>query len=329
MPRVSVILPVYNGESYLRPAIESVLTQSFDDLEVIAINDGSTDGSGEILESYKDHRLHVFHQQNLGLALTLNRGLALARGEYVARQDADDISLPNRIESQVSYLDSHPECGLLGTWSTIWEADRETRRGHRHPIGNGSLQLLGLFDCFFVHSSVMMRRSIALEVGGYPADPARNPPEDFDLWSRIARRCAIANLPQVLLVYREIPGSISREKADLISDRVHRIACENVARMLDLPISHSGLDDIVAIVRGNGSRLGANPDWRSCRTILRRLQDALISKFPDDKDEIIREQQRLQRLVTATFIAKIAGARNTASLVGRLARRLALWMGQA
>jgi len=157
-PRVSVVLPAYNAEAYLPEAVASILGQTYADFELIALDDGSTDGTAAWLDSVRDPRVRVLHQQNIGLALTLNKGIGLARGAYIARQDADDISRPERLAKQVAYMDAHPACGLLGTWSVIQEDQTLTTRQHRHPCGNGELQFKVLFDSFFVHSSVMIRR---------------------------------------------------------------------------------------------------------------------------------------------------------------------------
>ena len=116
MPRVSVILPAYNAEAYLKEAIDSILNQTFPDFQLIVINDCSTDGTEEIIRQYADPRLvPVKNEKNLGIAATLNRGLSLAQGDYIARMDADDISLPHRLERQVAYLDAHPDIAVLGT----------------------------------------------------------------------------------------------------------------------------------------------------------------------------------------------------------------------
>src|SRR5262245_17330643 len=115
MPRISVIFPIYNGEKFLHQAMQSVLAQTYQDFEIIAINDGSTDRSAEILESYRDARIKIIHQENQGLALALNTGIMHATGEFIARQDQDDISLPNRFAKQMEYFSHHPDCTLLGT----------------------------------------------------------------------------------------------------------------------------------------------------------------------------------------------------------------------
>lgn len=227
-PIVTVLLPVYNGRHYLREAIQSILDQTFPDFELIIINDGSSDDSGDIAQSFQDKRIRFYAQQNKGLAATLNRGIALAKGKYIARQDADDFSLPSRLAEQVNYLETHPKVALVGTWSEIWHEEQRTTLCHRHPTRNAELQFALFFDNPFVHSSVMIRRSILDLAGSYSTDLDRQPPEDYELWSRIARVAEIANLPKVLHAYRETKGSISRSGERPFEEKVIAISKENV-----------------------------------------------------------------------------------------------------
>ena len=186
VPTVSVLLPVYNGAAYLQAAIDSVLAQTFTDFEVIIIDDGSADATPQILAAFTDPRIKSVRQDNAGLVTALNRGIALAQGRYLARQDHDDLSLPTRFEKQVAFLDAHPDHALLGTRSQIWRGEDPTGRGHDHAVDDASLRFDLLFDSPFVHSSVMMRTDAVRAAGGYSRDPAHQPPEDYELWSRLS-----------------------------------------------------------------------------------------------------------------------------------------------
>ncbi len=299
-PRLSVLLPVYNGAAYLRESIDSILSQDFRDFELIVINDGSTDDSREIAEGYQDARVRVINQDNIGLALTLRRGVELARAPIVARQDADDVSLPRRFSIQYQFLHTHPEVGLLGTWSRIVTQTGPTARRHAHPTTNGELQLRSLFDNFFVHSSVMFRRDVALTAGNYPSDPGRYPPEDFDLWSRIARISRLANIGEELLLYREVAGSISRSKAELIEMRVRAIAVENLEALLGGGSDRNVLHDLVCAVRLNAGLVRPDCDWTSLSLTVTALERALSARFPGDANNIRQAgktiRQRLHRV---------------------------------
>ena len=228
-PRVSVLLPVYNGAPYLRDSIDSILAQSFPDFELLLLNDGSSDGSAGIAQAYADSRIRYVEQPNMGLAATLNKGLFLARGGIVLRQDQDDVSLPGRIAAQVDYLDRYPDVDLVGTWATIVDAaGNPDGRLHRHPVGLAALRVQSLFDAPFVHSSVAMRRDVVLAAGGYATDRMRQPPEDYELWSRLLRTRRAANIAEPLLLYREVAGSMSRTMRSDFLERVVRISAENL-----------------------------------------------------------------------------------------------------
>jgi len=231
-PLVSVILPVFNGEKYLAEAVESILAQSYQRFEFIIIDDGSKDKSLSVIKKFKDDRIKVYSQTNKGLAKTLNRGIGLSKGIYLARQDQDDFSYPKRLEKQVSFLNKNPKCGLVGTWAEIWEGNnKKTHRYHKHPSTNKLLQFFLLFNNPFVHSSVMIRKTALKEVGLYSTDKSRQPPEDYELWSRIAQKYELANIPEVLHAYREIPKSMSRSKLGFKS-KVIKISRENLGRAL-------------------------------------------------------------------------------------------------
>ena len=228
-PRVSVVMPVYNGAPFLKEAMESVLRQSYENFEFIIINDGSTDNSEQLIRSFEDRRIRYVSQRNQGVAKTLNTGIDLATGEFVARQDQDDVSLPARLERQVAFLEGSPSTAMVGTWARILRGGTAQSRYHRHPCDYYSILLKLLLDNPFVHSSVMLRKSTLQDVGNYSLDAARQPPEDYELWSRIARRYELRNIPEVLLYYREVDSSMSRDKERPFAPRVARISIENIA----------------------------------------------------------------------------------------------------
>ncbi len=232
---VSVILPIYNGQKYLKESIDSILTQTYHNLELIIINDGSTDNSEAVIQSFNDPRIRYYKQINHGLAFTLNRAIDVANGRYIARQDQDDLSRPNRLEKQVAFLEAHPTYGVVGTWANILVENKLTNRSHNHPTTNADIKFALLFDNPFVHSSVMMRKNIVNSVGGYSIDPSRQPPEDYELWSRLFNQCDFANIGEYLLKYRETHGSMSRVVPDPFSQKVIQISAENIARVLQRP----------------------------------------------------------------------------------------------
>jgi hypothetical protein len=279
-PLISVVLPVYNGAADVERAVGSVLTQTCDDFELILINDGSKDNSADVLESMRDPRIRLFHQDNIGLAGTLNRGIGLARGRYIARQDQDDLSHPERFARQVEFLECHPDHGLLGSAAEIWVGDTPTDRAHDHPIDHGALSFELLFNNPFVHSSVMVRKSAIEAVGGYTTDPARQPPEDYELWSRMARHTRVANLPERLLVYREVPASMSRTGPNPFLERLVLICAENLAAVLGHNEPPVEVLDVAALTHSALHRLSPHPDIERMCQAVRAAGERLATESP-------------------------------------------------
>jgi hypothetical protein len=212
-PLVSVVMSVFNGEAFLREAVESILSQSFRDFEFITIDDGSTDGTGSILDWYaaRDSRVRIYHQPKRGLAYSLNRGCALARGKYIARMDADDVSVRHRLLWQVQLMEAHPELGAAGGWVELIDIQGRVFELARHPVDHRSIVSdLYLPSCPVVHPTAVMRKSVLLATGGY-REPFLDA-EDYDLWLRFAERSQLANLDRVVLKYRRHPGQVSCRK---------------------------------------------------------------------------------------------------------------------
>lgn len=210
-PKVSVVMSVYNGEDFLHQAIKSVLTQTFTDFEFLIVNDGSTDGTGEILASYYDPRIIVIkNEENVGLAASLNRAITMARGEYIARQDADDISYPERFTNQVALLDSNPEIGIVGVKTEQIDSQNKVLQVLNPPTQNAELQATMLRFCCLIHGSTMFRRSAALNHGGYNIQMRTG--QDYDFWLRISENWDMVSLPHSLYCYRRHDGMASQER---------------------------------------------------------------------------------------------------------------------
>lgn len=205
-PAVSALMSVWNGAPRVREAVESVLRQTMDDLELIVIDDGSADETPAILGSFRDPRLRVERRARTGLTRALGAALELARAPLVARLDADDVALPERFERQRAFLDAHPDIGLLGTGAHEVDAEGRALAVVRPPTDDEAIRCALIRRNPFVHSSVMMRRAIVERVGGY--DPAFPVAQDYDLWMRMSRVTRMANLPQPLVVRHLLPGRI-------------------------------------------------------------------------------------------------------------------------
>ena len=208
-PKVTVLMPVYNGEKYLREAIDSILSQTFTDFEFLIINDGSTDRSVEFIKSYPDPRIRLVHNEtNLGLIPSLNKGVDLSQGEYIARMDCDDISLPQRLEKQVNFMDTHREVGVCGTWAKVIDINNNVVRNYKTPAGDMAGKLCW-WPSVFVHPTCMMRREL-LKMIRYSSDYPHA--EDYDLWLRLCNKTGFFNLNQFLLLYRVHAENVTATK---------------------------------------------------------------------------------------------------------------------
>jgi len=214
LPAISVLLPVFNAERYLGAALESVLAQTFTDFECVIVDDGSTDTSPTILAQYAAHdgRIRIIRQENMGIVAALNRGLAECRAPLVARMDADDICLPQRLATQLDYLDKHPEVVAVGTAFQLMSAAGVPGPVVRHPRSAQTIRRGLRSGNRLGHPTVVMRRDAVLAAGGYRE--ALRHAEDYDLWTRLAEGYRLANLPECLLLYQIHGGQISWSQAE-------------------------------------------------------------------------------------------------------------------
>jgi len=209
-PMVSVLMSVYNCERYIRESVNSILNQTYKDFEFLIINDGSSDKTSEILSSYTDHRILIItNDQNIGLANSLNKGLAIAKGTYIARQDADDISAPDRLNKQLHFMKANLDVAVLGT--QIHYINENGKRLHKfaskYPTSYLAAKYCSLFRTPVGHPSVFFRRDIIWgEYKGY--NPRYIVSEDTELWCRVVKNHVIQNLPNILVNMRIHPLSV-------------------------------------------------------------------------------------------------------------------------
>jgi len=224
-PLVTVLMPVYNGEPFVADAVESILGQTFRDFEFLILDDASTDRSVEIIEGYGDSRIRIVrNEQQIELIRTLNRGLELARGKYVARMDADDISLPERLERQVAFLEANPDVGACGAWVvTMGDCEGEI---WGYPESATEIRCRLLFDAALAHPSVCMRRD-AFARHHLQFDEAYPHAEDYQLWRTASEKFPLANIGEVLVRYRIHADSVSqrcRQQQEATVGRIHEEA---------------------------------------------------------------------------------------------------------
>lgn len=214
-PRVSVVMSVYNGEEWLKEAIDSILKQTYKDFEYIIGNDGSSDGTKDILAEYTDSRLRITHfRKRLTLTYALNKLLKQAKGEYIARMDADDIASKERLARQVGFLDAHPHVGIVGSWFKTMRASGEALRIMRLPATDKEIRRRVMRSNPICHPTMMFRKSLLDCIGPY--DPDLNGAEDYDFVLRALILTRAANIPEVLLNYRIVDTSVSIQHMDRV-----------------------------------------------------------------------------------------------------------------
>lgn len=305
-PEVSVVMSVYNGERYLPEAVESILNQTLANFEFIIINDGSTDSTGAILRRYQetDERLRVYGQENLGLIASLNKGCRLARGEYIARMDADDVSLPERLAKQVRYMEEHPEIGVLGTWVAFIDENGETRGDWCMPTLPGLLGWSLIFGNCLAHPAVMMRSEMVERLGYY--QPEALHVEDYDLWTRASFFTRIANLAEILLKYRIWERSVSLQHTQIQQQNDLRVMGAMITTLLGSEISTKSLLCLRRTV--SGAALASLEEIEEAASLIQRLYRGYLKANSLSRAEIkIVAQDAIDKLcILAEWASKIS-----------------------
>ena len=329
-PKLSVVMSVYNGEAFVADAIECILGQTYRDFELILINDGSKDASLAIMQDYaaKDDRIRIIDQANTGLTIALRRGVEAARGQYIARMDVDDISLPQRFEKQMALIEANPDLVAVtsdvehfyddGTVAAIARYRRDPR-------------LLPLLLCFVNviggHGQMIYSRAAYMAAGGY--DPDFNYAEDYDLWARLADHGPFGNVPEVLYRYRtghESISSMNSSKQAIVSGRVCRRQYKKITGLeIDEDVS-AGLYSYWRQDVPENTPLGVT--WRTTSALIAAV-DAFFDWHPElrhEKFETLRRfsarwwwritQSRFERLsplLRVTFLANAVRLRLAAA----------------
>jgi len=227
MPEISVLISAYNAEEYIGQAIQSVLSQTFSDFELIIINDGSIDGTEKVVSEFKDDRIKYYSQINQGVSKSLNRGLALASGKYIAKLDADDICYPNRFEKQYKFMEDNPSYAVCGSCTDVIDEVGDYIYTYNDiPTTNEEIQKQFKYKNCIVHSSSFYKRENAISIGGY-YEPIKQYFEDFMFFYNIIKTGNAYNFSEPLIKYRVTPGSISTRTNNvrynkLVLDVIHR-----------------------------------------------------------------------------------------------------------
>ena len=265
-------MSVRDGARHVRRAIDSILAQEYSDWEFVIIDDASTDETPRILSSYGDLRIRIFRNEaNLGLAKSLNRGLELARGEFVARQDHDDVSAPSRLRRQIQRMDMDPDVVLLGTRGYQYDEETGLVGEMLSPLDNVSIRLKMLYQNAFIHSSVCIRRNV-LEKYKLRYNEGLSASQDYELWTRLCDYGRVLNLSNKLITYRWHRACISRVRSGEQLAAAHRVATEYIRRTLPgkdvvapeqirqiLGADHLSAPDGITLVRLLFDSLGKHP----------------------------------------------------------------------
>ena len=262
-PNVSVLMSVYNGEKHLREAIDSILNQTFTDFELLIINDASTDRTVEILQNYHDPRIKIINnEKNMGLTKSLNKGISLAKGNYIARQDADDISLQDRFKKQLLFLEENPDIGLVGSSFNIINTLGDVTGYLRHRTEDRDIRNHLLEANQFCHGSVMFRRETIKAVGAY-REYFRYA-QDYDMWLRISEKFKLGNIQEILYLWRD--------RDESLKNRTLTAQFKYAAVAVEQAIKRKGdsIDDI---------EKGLSPKLPDCRSLPEQFRKPLLEHF--------------------------------------------------
>jgi glycosyltransferase involved in cell wall biosynthesis len=302
-PKVTVLTTIYNGKAYLNEAIESVLNQTYSDFEFLIIDDTSTDNSVEIINSYQDPRIRLFkNEKNIGQTASLNIGLGLSMGKYIARLDQDDVCLPKRLEEQVDFMQKNPAVAIVSSWE--YTIDPE---GNKIGVWKRTIDDYGIFLGFILlglcpvwHPSVMFLKDEILNLGCFNTD--YGPAEDYELWSRIAMsRLSGAMVPQFHLLQRVHNQSQSIVRSDKQLDSMIRAHNKAIRNFID----GDDIETISSTLRLDGSTTQINYDKNNILVLASRIKsmlDNIKSKQNLSESELKSLKTKIYRRIGYGFV---------------------------
>ncbi len=320
VPRVSILMAAYNAENFLSQALDDLLAQTWRDFELIVVNDRSTDATAAVLQSYalRDDRIvAVRNERNLGLPASLNRGIEHCRAPVIARADADDRYMPDRLERQLDYLDAHPEVGLLSCAVEKIDKDGRSLFVTRFPTKDGEIRMRELFVNCFSHPGSVFRRALVQEVGGY--DEAFLTSQDADLWLRLRRRTKAANLDIPLVRYRKHPQQSRSGRSRKAENQSLGVWQRGLQEYLGREVSLEDTRAMVNIVHVSRER---RPDAEQIRVGMRGLREVLSRARRRETSDTVRYYKVL---VYAALLQHARHERGNPHLRFRLIGEAARW----
>jgi len=287
---ISVIMPVYNSEIYLEEAINSILNQTHKNFEFIIINNGSTDNSLSIIKKFKekDKRIILIERKNRSLIESLNDGLSKSKGQYIARMDSDDISLPSRLAKQFSFMENNKSIGVCGTWIEIIDSENKNKV-KKFPQDDQSLKTTLLFSVPFPHPSVMIRASAIKEKFEYTL--SYDSIEDYKLWWDMSKTTTYSTLPEILLKYRSLPNSVTNTAEKDFDQRMRSTQKVFNEVIKSLGIQNSNEEDKIHFIIGLNERVSKYK--LNVNNVLNYFQKILIA----NKSSLIFNQKKLKNLL--------------------------------
>ncbi len=271
-------MSVYNASRYISESVESILHQTLSNFEFLIIDDSSTDNTVEILNRYDDPRICLIqNKKNIGLTKSLNKGLAIAQGKYIARMDADDISLPERLQRQKSFLDTYPGIAMVGSWVEVINQNNEKIKYYNHPTKSHLIRWHLLFANAFTHSSIMIRTERLKSINGY-SDELKYA-QDFDLYSRLSDSWHVANIPEILVQWRNWEKGISVSQNKLQHKTAHQIARKNIEQILGETIDDKAFDKLFLLYHLDSGGSVTFSNLAMIITNLQKLAENFIHKF--------------------------------------------------
>ncbi|HOZ36486.1 MAG TPA: glycosyltransferase [bacterium] len=305
MPKISVIMSVYNGQKYVQEAIQSIIDQTSKDWELIVVNDGSNDESGKIIAEFKDERIIIItNKVNLGLTKSLNLALNQAAGEYIARLDSDDISEAERLEKQLTFMEKHPEIVLVG--SGVIRINDQGGKMANEQVATGPLALkyaLLLHNPFY-HSTIFFRRKEIMAAGGYNED--YRCAQDFELYSRLAKKYQLNNINEPLVRFRVHQESVvaQPESQKIVRKNALKIIFQNINYYT--PVSAEDYDRLKELLIIKKSEASTTiKDLIMAATVNRRLWRAFIKKEKlsrTEKEILVPHYQRVRMMIIKRYL---------------------------
>lgn len=306
-PEISVLMPTYNGAKFLKETIDSILNQTFTDFEFIIINDCSpdTEETDKIIANYDDSRIRYIHnEENLGISGSSNKGIALAKGKYIARQDHDDISLRTRLEEQYNYMESHPEVGVCGTWAKTFGRGFLKNKTNKYPVKNSEIKANLFNRCPILHPSSVMRKEIFTKHNLF-YDESYKTGNDLKLWLDASKLTKFHNIPKILFKYRMHSNRTSETQSDRANDEM-KMLFNFKFNLLDLELTSEEKDIFYSKIVKNKNKNFDVTLLEKIEKILKKIVEAnnKTNFFPNAEFNNIIGRYWLRRCFNLTLKSK-------------------------